>query len=785
MTTSFIKKENNELLAKSYKNLNSIPDWAKLSEHLKIIYNFGKKIFSHRGRQAYNILGLENSSFSLERLDYLLGICNIFHDLGKANDCFQKFIKNPYGYKNNIQLFRHEFISSFLLLQEPFFSFLKNEIKLSEEEIVLVVAAILGHHIKFEHENYCISKGCGTTKTEIFLSSSPSVKNIFLFLQEEIKKEKNENIQIPVFSKNIFIKNDNEMRKTFQDLRYKAEFFSKQNPYFNQVLGFLKLFVINSDVAGSILSSNNYQIEILDRLFSSENIEKEIENIISKKLNGNKLLNFQKKVANSQSLTTFIEAGCGSGKTIAAYCWFKKYARDGKTLWMAYPSTGTALEGFRGYLNDRIDLEVDLESCRREVDIEIFNLFQLKNSEDDDLQEKIEAIRYWQKNIVVCTADTILGLLQFSRKSIYAFPSLCNSVIVFDEIHSYDDRMFCLLCDFLKYFPKIPVLLMTASLSEEKKKKIKYICEKYRNEKLFVVLGPRKIETTSRYQIHILNFKQKKEIWKIIRQELENDKKILFITNTVNSAIENYKIAKTLFKDFPCYLYHSRFKYPDRVRKHRDIISAFSKPGGCLAFCTQVAEMSLDISADVLFTEVAPIPSLIQRLGRLNRYAHKEKNPSLCPCFVLPIHKSKVEPYTKEEIDESYSWLKNLSKRNKLGINQKHLLKNWLNIQKIKSQKENYIINESLLFTSGISTYPGDVRDPTPSVLILLEEDIPIVKQDVKKLFSYVISMNNNSRISFENEKKMYGAYVFSKEKVNYSPEIGATWVKEKQKNQE
>ena len=39
-----------------------------------------------------------------------------------------------------------------------------------------------------------------------------------------------------------------------------------------------------------------------------------------------------------------------------------------------------------------------------------------------------------------------------------------------------------------------------------------------------------------------------------------------------------------------------------------------------IAVTTQVCEMSLDLDADVLITELAPSPALVQRLGRANRH---------------------------------------------------------------------------------------------------------------------------------------------------------------------
>jgi len=69
-------------------------------------------------------------------------------------------------------------------------------------------------------------------------------------------------------------------------------------------------------------------------------------------------------------------------------------------------------------------------------------------------------------------------------------------------------------------------------------------------------------------------------------------------------------------------LYHSQFTYRDRLAKEK-IIRDKAKPGAprtpFTLVATQVIEVSLDISADIMYTELAPVDALGQRGGRLNR----------------------------------------------------------------------------------------------------------------------------------------------------------------------
>ncbi len=62
-----------------------------------------------------------------------------------------------------------------------------------------------------------------------------------------------------------------------------------------------------------------------------------------------------------------------------------------------------------------------------------------------------------------------------------------------------------------------------------------------------------------------------------------------------------------------------------------------------IAVTTQVAEMSLDLDADILISEIAPVPSMIQRLGRLNRRINLENRGTPRRAYFLTPEKPRWE----------------------------------------------------------------------------------------------------------------------------------------------
>jgi CRISPR-associated endonuclease/helicase Cas3 len=66
----------------------------------------------------------------------------------------------------------------------------------------------------------------------------------------------------------------------------------------------------------------------------------------------------------------------------------------------------------------------------------------------------------------------------------------------------------------------------------------------------------------------------------------------------------------------PVALVHSRFRAPDR----RAAEAVLHAEGDRIVVATQAIEAGVDVSAQTLFTELAPWSSLVQRIGRCNRY---------------------------------------------------------------------------------------------------------------------------------------------------------------------
>lgn len=99
-------------------------------------------------------------------------------------------------------------------------------------------------------------------------------------------------------------------------------------------------------------------------------------------------------------------------------------------------------------------------------------------------------------------------------------------------------------------------------------------------------------------------------------------RRTLIICNTVMRAVKLHAALRAELGDAHAtdlVLLHSRFRPSDRVRQQDRLKTAQKPEFGQMVVATQVVEAGVDLSSAVLWTEIAPLPSIIQRLGRLNR----------------------------------------------------------------------------------------------------------------------------------------------------------------------
>lgn len=130
----------------------------------------------------------------------------------------------------------------------------------------------------------------------------------------------------------------------------------------------------------------------------------------------------------------------------------------------------------------------------------------------------------------------------------------------------------------------------------------------------------------------------------------------LCICNTIERAQALYhKLCDDT--DIECHLLHSRFLRSDRQRKEHFVSETFEKRTSgrpVVLIATQVIEVGVDVSSDVLLSECAPAASLIQRMGRCARRENEHGSIHIFQPFDSE-GGVNYAPYTKVEGDDKES----------------------------------------------------------------------------------------------------------------------------------
>jgi len=309
----------------------------------------------------------------------------------------------------------------------------------------------------------------------------------------------------------------------------------------------------------------------------------------------------QMSIASSEERHLLVVAPTGWGKTALAMARMVKLKPT--KIFYVLP-TITAIKDFYDTFTRILD-ETYVGEYFYFADVELLGRYWFEE------ESPIDIYRYFIPKITLTTIDQILlTILQIGKYHIRRF-NLKNSLLILDEFHLLTPQMVASLRFFLKNLSEhynVSCLLMSATPSPV------YIdlLEDFLPSLKTIVLG----DEYRRLRRHKIEYCDERiENFIVERQDLLCRERTLILVNTVGKAQRIYMdLKEDLGSSRKIVLIHGDFAYKDRMRKEAQISKAD------ILISTQVAEVSLDVSFNLLITELSPIPSLVQRLGRVNRY---------------------------------------------------------------------------------------------------------------------------------------------------------------------
>lgn len=275
-----------------------------------------------------------------------------------------------------------------------------------------------------------------------------------------------------------------------------------------------------------------------------------------------------------------------------------------------------------------------------------------KSYEEKALQDKIGS------SIKVLTPHQMASIVFGSRGFETILLDIMGCDVILDEIHTYTDVTKAIvqkIITILNHFD-CKIHIGTATMpSVLYQQALQILGEKNVYQ---VNLTPETLKTFDRHIIYkITDFEQSIPT---IEQALGKQQKVLVVCNRVSSAQNLYKKLKQMLICKKTLLLHSRFKRKDRADLERRLITNFNAGNApCIVVSTQVVEVSLDINFDLMITEAAPLDSLIQRFGRINRKRSKDTIGKYKPVYIIkpPENDIDAKPYELTTLNKSYEIL--------------------------------------------------------------------------------------------------------------------------------
>jgi len=337
---------------------------------------------------------------------------------------------------------------------------------------------------------------------------------------------------------------------------------------------------------------------------------------------------FQRQVSTRIKNKMVGVAGCGEGKTHTALQWGQSLTSDGDIdrLVFAMPTQITSnnlLLELTGQTGDSDIAHIPPEQAGlhhggSRAFFETSSAYDATQTSDGGSRSKA---RWFQPPVTITTVDHVLAtLVNGYRTAPVARGNLLQSGVVFDEVHTYDTQLLERIVGAVQRLSHhdIPWYLMTATLPPalESHSALQPDVAHVSEGRLDIDEPPRQP-----YRFEMADGELTADAARDRIESVDADT-VLLVKNTVRGA-QNVARQLSTDPDKSVLYYSSEFPGIERGRKEDELREALAPDATpeqtTVLVATQIVEISLNLSADLLLTDIAPIDAVLQRAGRVHR----------------------------------------------------------------------------------------------------------------------------------------------------------------------
>ena len=510
--------------------------------------------------------------------DPLFSACAKFHDLAKVTDNFQQYIRNP----EHQTALPHAPASAIIYLLQH----IGKNFRFSKEAL-FVFNTILSHHGKLRSFR------------------NPTGNDILEFFRKEVPKSQIEEIYtkedvVRYFSlQPIQTEHFRKLRLKNRDLTFIIDDFTTQKLLFSKLIFADKFEAIFKKAHQKRLNlcTRNELHKYKEKYLTEDPVRDAVKEAILKRYDPGERI---------YTLT----APTGIGKTLTSLEFALKVKEEQSLEKIIYILPFTSIIDQTYEIFDKI-FPGALTKHHYAV------TFNADTDRHNDYDRWRFILNSWNEPFIVSTLYQLFFAL-FSNKNSdnIKFQALQNSVIVLDEVQAIP---FALWKAFKAILPVLAeklnavLILMSATmpiLTDPSK-----ATELADKKRLFSL--------QNRYELRYFKHNALEALAQAIVEKYHEGKSVVCVVNTIKTSKLLYKKIKEQIAD--CYCLNSYMFYDDRkkvIDTLRDADS--SNVSHKILISTQVIEAGVDLDFDVGFREFAPISSIIQTAGRVNREGKKK-----------------------------------------------------------------------------------------------------------------------------------------------------------------